>query len=307
MLLYDGKVFFEWGDIYKKHTIHSMRKPLMSALLGQLYDQGKLDLSLTLKALDAQDEPSPLTEEEQSATLDMILKSRSGIYHDAVAESEWMKKTKPKRGSHKPGEAYYYNNWNFNYAGYLYEQISGKKIYDAFYEQIARPIGMQHFKGSFTTVDSNANESIPQTDGFYDYDRKSSQYPAYHFRLSSHDLALFCQLFLNRGKWKGKQLISEEWIDKSTRPYSITNEKYGLAYGIFWAVLTKDKDDPYPHSFYHTGTGVHMIGVYPKHKLVMVHRVDTEKHDYTFKNNDLYPVIRMMHGARINYLNIKAL
>lgn len=44
--------------------------------------------------------------------------------------------------------------------------------------------------------------------------------------------------------------------------------------------------------------GIHILGVYPKHKLVMVHRVDTE-HSYRFNDGDLYRVIRMIHAARL--------
>ena len=41
-----------------------------------------------------------------------------------------------------------------------------------------------------------------------------------------------------------------------------------------------------------------MLGVYPKHPLVMVHRVDTERGS-TFNDGDLYQAIRLMHAARI--------
>lgn len=41
-----------------------------------------------------------------------------------------------------------------------------------------------------------------------------------------------------------------------------------------------------------------MLGVYPKHGLVMVHRVDTEK-PFDFDEDDLLRVIRTMHAARL--------
>jgi hypothetical protein len=51
-------------------------------------------------------------------------------------------------------------------------------------------------------------------------------------------------------------------------------------------------------AFYHTGLGVHMLGVYPRHELVMVHRVDTE-HAFDFDDGDLYKIIRAMHAVRL--------
>lgn len=73
---------------------------------------------------------------------------------------------------------------------------------------------------------------------------------------------------------------------------------YGLAYGMLWGVLVPGTAEETP-SFFHTGAGVHMLGVYPKHRLVMVHRVDTER-TYRFNDGDLYQVIRMVHGARLS-------
>ncbi|MCW8879371.1 MAG: beta-lactamase family protein [Kangiellaceae bacterium] len=298
LLLHDGKVFFEWGDIYKRHLIHSVRKSLMNSLMGTLYDQRKLNLKATLKQLKVNDSPDPLTEEELQATIEMVLKSRSGIYHAATAESEDMKLKKPKRGLHSPGETYYYNNWDFNLAGMLFEKLSGEKVFDAFYERIAQPLGMKQFKNQQSHIDLPYEGPVPLVDGIYQFELQITQYPAYHFRMSAHDLALYGQLFLNQGEWNGKQILSKEWIELSTKPYSVTNQRYGLAYGMLWNVLLNDIDDSGRYSFYHTGVGVHMLGVYPKHKLVMVHRVDTENESVRFKVDNLYSIIRMMHQAR---------
>jgi hypothetical protein len=51
-------------------------------------------------------------------------------------------------------------------------------------------------------------------------------------------------------------------------------------------------------SFYHTGLGVHMLGVYPELGLVIVHRVNTER-EFTFGEQDLLQVIRVIHRARL--------
>src|SRR5262249_32102332 len=49
MLLHDGKVFFEWGDIHKKMLVHSMRKALLSSLVGIAVERGRLRLDATLQ------------------------------------------------------------------------------------------------------------------------------------------------------------------------------------------------------------------------------------------------------------------
>lgn len=298
MLLYDGKVFFEWGDIRQKRFIHSIRKPLLNALIGAAGARSCLALDSSLAALGIDDSPVALTAAEKQATFRQVLQSRSGVYIPAAAESEGMSAGRPARGSHPPGTFFYYNNWDFNVAGGIYERCTGTRIHDAFYEQIAKPLGMLDYRARVQDVTDGDFPTDDRWDGFRSYERARSQYPAYHFRLSAHDLALFGQLYLQRGAWRGRQLVPSDWIDQSTTPVSITNERYGLAYGILWDVLVPDSGVARP-SFFHTGVDVHMLGVYPRHKLVLVHRVNTEQ-ETRFDAAALNQVIRLVHRARVS-------
>ena len=179
----------------------------------------------------------------------------------------------------------------------MYERRTGERIYDAFEMRIARPLGMLDYRGRVVVAAPGEKPTDPDADGYYQYERERSDFPAYHFRMSAHDLALYGQLYLQHGQWKGKQIVPAEWIDRSTQPRSIVEADYGLAYGMLWDVLVPEAGDARP-SFFHTGVGVHMLGVYPKHGLVMVHRVDTEK-EFRFNESDLYQIIRRVHGARL--------
>lgn len=296
LLLKDGKVFFEYGDIRTKRMVHSMRKPLLGALVGTEIDRGCLALDKTLADYGIDERPPGLSETEKSATLRQVLQSRSGVYHPATAETEAMAAERPARGNHAPGAFYYYNNWDFNVAGAIFEKCAGQGVHEAFAERIAKPLGMRDFTGRIVSLPSLA--ALPAwADGFRQLEPAVSRYRAYHFRLSTHDLALFGQLYLQRGQWQGSQLVPAEWVDASTRPVSVTNAEYGLAYGMLWSSLVPEPGQDRP-SFYHTGVGVHMLGVYPDLGLVMVHRVNTEQ-PHTFNGGDLYAVIRAMHGARI--------
>lgn len=297
LLAYDGNIFFEWGNIYQKHTIHSIRKAMLNSLYGIYLKRGIIDTSLTLRDLNIDDIEPKLSEIEKSARIADLLKSRSGIYHDAAAVSDGMASQKPNRGSHKPGEHFYYNNWDFNVLGCIFEKLTGQSIYEAFYEDIAVPIGMKQYNGTYSTIDlSEKDSSIPETDGFYQYEREKSQYPAYHFRMSAHDMALYGTLYLNKGNWQGRQIIPAKWIEASTKSYSVTNKYMDFGYGMLWNVINKNEERT-SSSFYHTGTGIHMLGVYPASKLVMVHRVDTEN-DYHFPKENLYKIISLVFSAQ---------
>jgi len=292
MILVDGDVIFDWGETKKKHTIHSIRKALLNSLYGTAIAKGQIDTSMTLRELGIDDIPPSLTKNELDARIIDLLKSRSGVYHNAAGVSKGMLLGKPEREAHKPGEHYYYNNWDFNVLGAIIEKKTGKSIYDLFKYEIAKPLGMHDYKGKYSSIDGESDEEeIPDNDGFYQYERSKSKYPAYHFRMSARDLALYGQLYLNKGNWNGQQIIPMEWVDLSTKPYSIYDTKYGIAYGMLWYVKGK--------SFYHTGLGIHMLAVYPDSKMVLVHRVDTEQ-DFNYNKADFYKTIGLVFDSKIN-------
>jgi CubicO group peptidase (beta-lactamase class C family) len=204
----------------------------------------------------------------------------------------------PERDSFLPGEHFYYNNWDFNVLGAILEQQTGRSIYDLFREQIAIPLGMHDYKGRYATIDMEQEDiETPHRDGFYQYEHSKSKFPAYHFRMSARDLALYGQLYLQKGEWRGKRIVPAEWIEVSTYPWSIYNPQYGLARGMLWGVILP-RDEGRSASFYHTGAGIHMLGVYPESGLVLVHRVDTEN-DFDYQRDDLYRMIDLVFDAKI--------
>lgn len=297
LLLHDGRVFFEYGDLRVKRLVHSIRKALLNALVGIEQASGTcLTLGRTLADFGVDDIAPSLTAAEKQATLQHVLQSRSGVYHPAAAETDGMAAQRPPRGAHAPGTFWYYNNWDFNVAGALYEQCSGERIHEAFLKRVAAPLGMLDYQGRVDAWPEDGPHDAA-TDGYRRLEPAKSQYPAYHFRMSTHDLALFGQLYLQRGRWKGRQLVPASWIDASTRPVSVVNSEQGLAYGMLWDVLVPSAGESRP-SFFHTGLGVHMLGVYPAHGLVLVHRVNTER-PFEFGERDLLQIIRRVHRARL--------
>jgi len=289
MVLYDGKVFISWGNVARKYHIHSIRKPLLSALYGIYWGRGKINLDVTLEELNIDDIPPSLTKEEKTATVGDLLKSRSGIYHEATAESRGMAEARPKRGSHPPGTFYYYNNWDFNALGTIFEKVTGAKIFEAFKKEIAEPIGMEDF-----SLD----------DCRYSYEENKSKHPAYNFRLTARDMARFGLLYLRKGNWNGRQIIPQDWIEKSTKAYSIVDEKMGVGYGYMWNVVkpgTAFSNILFDGKggFYHTGVGIHTLSVLPEHKLVYIYRYDTDG-EYQDPGEATIQLVSMIMNARLS-------
>jgi CubicO group peptidase (beta-lactamase class C family) len=127
MIVQGGAVIAEWGDIDKKISSYSVRKSLLSALFGIYAAQGVIDIDRTLEQLGIDDSPDPLTKGERQARVIDLLRARSGVYHAVDFETATMKKNRPARGSHPPGTFWYYNNWDFNVLGTIFEKQTGLK------------------------------------------------------------------------------------------------------------------------------------------------------------------------------------
>ena len=261
---YDGKVFFSWGDTTKDFRIHSIRKPLESALYGIHIDRGEINLDETLEQLGIDDIPPSLTSPEKQATIRMLLQARSGVYHEAAAEDSSMIEPRPQRGSHPPGTFYYYNNWDFNVATAIFEHKTGIDSLQAFKTENADPIGMQDF-----SLDNC----------YYSYEYEKSQYPATQIRMSARDLLRFGVLYQRDGKWLDEQIIPSPWIAESTATYSIMDDESGVGYGYMWKTIPADSPISQvvgSSGFYHTGVGVQAVIVLPELKLVIVELMDTD-------------------------------
>jgi CubicO group peptidase (beta-lactamase class C family) len=260
MIVQHGVVVVAWGDIVRRSNLHSCRKSLLSSLIGIAVAEGKINLDDTLEKLGIDDKQPSLTAAEKQATVRELLEARSGVYHPTVYETKGMVEQKPSRGSHAPGTFWYYNNWDFNPLGYIYEQATGSKIFDAFEREIAKPIGMQDFR---------------PRDGHY-ITGEDTRFPAYIFEMSARDFARFALLYLHGGKWNDTQVVPEDWVRASTRPYSDTESG---GYGYLWwtgdSASGRRQEIPFPTgSFWAEGHLGQYAVVVPSLDLVVVNRVD---------------------------------
>lgn len=261
IVVYDGAVLAAWGEIGRRFPCHSVRKSLLSALYGIHVGNGNIDLNKTLAELGIDDKP-PLTDAEKQACVADLLKSRSGVFHPAAYETAKMKKNRPPRSSHKPGELFWYNNWDFNALCTIFELQTGTKIFEEFERKFAVPLEMEDFR---------------LQDTYYHLEQQHSIHPAYPFRLSARDMARFGLLFLRQGTWQGRQILTDEWIRESTASHfkhgdTTSNKQYAYGY-LWWRIV----DGPFQHLGMYSarGYGGHAIDVLPVANLVLVHRVST--------------------------------
>jgi CubicO group peptidase (beta-lactamase class C family) len=273
LVVHNGKVIFEYGDVTSQSNLASVRKSLLALLYGKYVANGKIDLDATLEELGIDDVGGLLPIEKRAKVRDVI-SARSGVFHkntnpnggDDVGVA-------PPRGTVLPGSFFLYNNWDFNVAGYVFEKQSGLDIFEAFRKEIAEPIGMQDFNPALQRKEND--------------DQTLSKFPAYRFSLSTRDMARVGQLMLQNGKWNGQQVVPADWIKTITSlvtPVEQLNPPgrryYGdgflWGYGYLWWVWDDHHNSvfgSFQGAYTAMGNGGQFITVLPSVGLVIAHRV----------------------------------
>lgn len=265
MVVEHGRVVFEYGDLTRQSYLASVRKSVLSMLYGIEIARGKVDTSKTLHALGI-DDIGGLLPNELDATVQDLLSAKSGVYHPASNAGDNLADA-PPRGSQKHGTYQLYSNWDFNAVGAIFEQQTGRNIYDAVEQEIARPIGMQEWRRDLQLKSG---------------DTTVSRYKAYHMYFSTRDMARIGYLMLRGGAWNGKQIVPADWVRKSTsaitpvsqmHPASVRRGRFGYGY-LWWPFDGAWNTGPYEGAYSGIGAVGQYITVIPKLDLVISHKTE---------------------------------
>ncbi len=261
-----GRIIFDFGDTEELSYLASVRKSILSILYGYWVENGTIDLDATLEDLGVDDVGGLLPIEKRARVRDLIT-ARSGVYHPASNAGDNLADA-PPRGSQEPGTYMLYSNWDFNAAGAVFEQATGRDIYDEIQAQLAIPLGFQDW-------DRGAQRKSGNLD--------VSRYPAYHVWLSTRDMARIGLLMLNEGNWNGRQVVSRDWarrIVSVVTPLEDMNPppmRQGFSgYGYMWWVYDGPAAvGPFAGAYQALGAVGQWITVLPALDLVIAHKTNS--------------------------------
>jgi CubicO group peptidase (beta-lactamase class C family) len=264
MIVNHGKVVMEFGDVEENSYIASCRKSVLSILYGEYVKSGVINLSTTLVDLGI-DDIGGLLPVEKEATIQDLISARSGVFHPASYPGDFMKYA-PARGSVKHGEYWLYSNWDFNLAGYVFEQATHKDIYDEVERVLAVPLHMQDWKRDLQHKAGDTTVSI---------------YKAYPMWFSTRDMARIGLLMLHNGRWGDTQIIDPQWVREMLKPRTHFTEinkhvpvlpfaAHGLGYGYLWWLWEDVNDERFRGGYSALGNMGQTITVFPAIDVVVV-------------------------------------
>lgn len=212
VIICNGCMIWKGTDIDKIHGVWSLTKSFTSTVLALVIDDGKATLDTLAK-----DYLRGMAATYPTVTLRHFTTMTSGYY--AVGDEP--------RGSYRhgpsptpfdpaskplfapPGSQYAYWDSAMNQFANVLTRIAGEPIEDLFKRRIADPIRMNPDKWDWG--DFGKTNGLVVNCGSGNHNQ--------HIRISARELARFGHLFLNRGNWDGKQLISKSWVDTATKPH----------------------------------------------------------------------------------------
>ncbi|MEQ8652138.1 MAG: serine hydrolase [Kiloniellales bacterium] len=262
----DGKVVRSLGDLERRYPLHSIRKVLLSSLIGQHLGDGpkRIDLETTLEELGIDDDPGPLTPLQKQATVQHLMNGVSGINHAAAAEAGLTAEKTRRLGltENEPGTKWAYNNWDHNALTTIFEARTGLSVAEAFEEGFATPLLLQDFS--------------PE-DVSYIEEPEISLHRAVSFSMSARDLARFGMMFLGDGEIDGRRMLPAFWVDRiASDPVATGNDGLWAGYSHLWWVPASDTGLP-EGSFWALGLGHQALMVIPAWQTVIVHQADMSK------------------------------
>ena len=257
--------------------VWSVTKSVVSILVGIAVDEGRLRLDQTLPEL-LPDHADAMSPQQQAITLRQLLTMTAGMAVDdggVNTESDDPLTLLLTYGmSGEPGAAFGYSNASAQLVAAVLHRAIERPILDYAREKLFDPLGI-------VTRPAWEGTNRFQKNGFDDArfawmtDTAGTHTGAYGLRLTSPDLVKLGELYLNGGRWQGRQIVSQEWVAQSTTPQLTEAQQTEGQYGYFWWLF--DDPDSGVTGFLAAGSWYQRIIVVPSRRVVLVVTADDEE------------------------------
>lgn len=229
------------------HVSYSMCKSIVGMAIGILVDEGKLTIDTKISDIFSP-KLSPFGFLRKNVTVKNLLNMSSGVDFSeagAISGNDWRKGFMEASFKFEPGSQFEYNSMNTYMLSAIITEITGQSCFDFCKERIFTPMGIRRVYW----------ESCPQ----------SITKGGWGLFIRAEDMAKLGQLYLNGGKWEGKQIVSEAWVKESTSWQIETNKDDNEHYGYqLW--INEDR----PGSYAYNGMLGQNVFIYPDIDMVCV-------------------------------------
>lgn len=192
------------------HACHSLSKSVTATAIGMLIDEGKLSLDSKVTKLLEKRVPVLSMLGYRTLTVRHLLTMTSGASFAEVGvavEKNWLRAFFESGVTSQPGKKFHYNSLNTYVLSCIVKEVSGQGLCKYLKKRLFDPLGITNYSWELSPEGIEAGGW-----GLY---------------LCREDAAKLGQLYLDKGVWNGKRIISEDWVELSTKPWVRTPSDYG--------------------------------------------------------------------------------
>jgi CubicO group peptidase (beta-lactamase class C family) len=209
----------------RPHMLYSLSKSFASTGIGLLADAGRLSLDDRVLQFFADDAPTEIGPNLAAMRVRDLLAMATGHHADVTqalrdrADGDWIKAFLAQPVEHEPGTHFAYNSAATFMLSAIVQKLTGDTLLAFLEPRLLAPLGI-----AGATWESN-----PQ----------GINVGGWGMSITTDDIARFGQLYLQRGVWQGRRLLSEEWVAQATSAQvsnaSESNVDWRQGYGFqFW-------------------------------------------------------------------------
>jgi CubicO group peptidase (beta-lactamase class C family) len=217
MLLRHGKVIAEgWWNPYRsdlRHTLYSLSKSFTATAVGFARAEGKLSLSDKVVSFFPNELPDTVSLNFQQLTVKDLLTMSVGQESDPTGivsqDTNWVKRFLNVPIKYQSGSRFLYNSMATYMLSAIVSKVTGQKVIDYLQPRLFEPLGI-------AKPDWEESPKHINTGGW-------------GLRLRTEDIAKFAQLFLQKGKWNGRQILPQGWVEEASTAHIIQHPGYSQA------------------------------------------------------------------------------
>jgi CubicO group peptidase (beta-lactamase class C family) len=256
----DGQAFLDAAfypyDGGEMHNLASVTKSVMTTLIAIAADQGRLALDQPMLDFVPDRTIANLDERKRRITVRHLTGMVSGLacvgehdeptLHEMNASPDWVQFTLDLPMAAEPGTTFSYCSPGMHLLSATLQKATGQTAFDFAKANLFGPLGI--------------------TEAAWPADAQGVSHGWGDLRLFPRDAAKIGYLWINGGRWEGRQIVSEEWVEASSTFQIKTGDHWGDDYGYGWWILSDGGAPGYAA----VGRGGQRIGVFPTLNIVAV-------------------------------------
>jgi CubicO group peptidase (beta-lactamase class C family)/sugar lactone lactonase YvrE len=180
------------------HVLYSLSKSFTSTAVGFAVAEGKLSVDDPVLKFFREDAPENPSDKLKAMRVRDLLTMSTGHETEPKFSGDvpWAKSFLAHPVPHKPGAHFLYNSPGSYMLAAIVQKVTGETVLDYLKSRLFEPLGIENPEWGTSPQGINLG--------------------GWGLKVRTEDIAKFGQLYLQKGKWNGKQLIPAAWVEQAT-------------------------------------------------------------------------------------------